>query len=74
MHWRALAPKDVLAIAFGAALLALGAYAWLSFPASKTNYGFGPEWVCTPTGKGDPICFKKGAETGDGQSDQPAQP
>jgi len=73
MHWRAVAPKDFLAIAFGAAILAL-AYAWLSFPAWKTNYGFGPEWICTPTGKGDPICAKEGTETGNGQSGQPAQP
>ncbi|ESY06843.1 hypothetical protein X753_14045 [Mesorhizobium sp. LNJC399B00] len=24
----------------------------------NTNFGFGPEWQCTPMAKGDPICVK----------------
>ncbi len=26
--------------------------------SQKTNYGFGPEWVCASPGKGGPICVK----------------
>ncbi|ESZ38205.1 hypothetical protein [Mesorhizobium sp. L2C066B000] len=25
---------------------------------TDTNFGFGPEWQCTPMPKGDPICVK----------------
>ncbi|MHB9403070.1 hypothetical protein ACYG9Z_22850 [Mesorhizobium sp. RSR380A] len=25
---------------------------------TNTNFGFGPEWQCTPMPKGDPICVK----------------
>jgi hypothetical protein len=24
----------------------------------NTNFGFGPEWQCTPMPKGDPICVR----------------
>lgn len=50
-----------LAIGFVLALAALFAFMVLDHrPYRNPNWGFGPEWECTPgaTG-GDPICIKK---------------
>ena len=38
-------------------LISLG-FSW--FTNSKpNNYGFGPDWDCTPVPNGQPICMKK---------------
>jgi ABC-type sugar transport system permease subunit len=26
---------------------------------NRTNFGFGPDWVCTNPGQGDPVCVKQ---------------
>jgi hypothetical protein len=46
---------DVLAALIALVILLLvAAPGWV-----KLNNGFGPDWVCTYPGKGDPVCTKK---------------
>jgi hypothetical protein len=51
---------DIVAILLGIALI--GGFVVAAFKTPwgwRHNWGFGPEWTCINTGKGDPICFKQ---------------
>jgi hypothetical protein len=58
MHWPYLRRGDIAGILLMAAVFAVLGYALLFHPLRYGNFGFGPEWQCTPVGKGDPICVK----------------
>jgi hypothetical protein len=60
MTWPYLTRGDV-----GGALLLIVILGFVLFTSVKgpqfgqrSNYGFGPEWVCASPGKGGPICVK----------------
>ena len=60
MNRHDLRPGDLKAILLMVAIFAAVATVLALFPrlGKNTNFGFGPEWQCTPMAKGDPICVK----------------
>ena len=55
-----LRPGDIKGSLWIIGILAAVGLVLLLFPELRTdtNFGFGPEWQCTPMPKGDPICVK----------------
>ena len=45
-------------VGFGRSLFGGLVVAMLLGLGKNTNFGFGPEWQCTPMPKGDPICVR----------------
>jgi hypothetical protein len=60
MNRHNLRPGDVKGILLMVGIFAAVALVMLFFPGlgKNTNFGFGPEWQCTPMPKGDPICVR----------------
>jgi hypothetical protein len=61
MNWLWLR-AEIKTVVLGVALvgiLALLAIRWGYAPQQAANAGFGPEWDCTTTLKGGPVCMKK---------------
>ncbi len=58
MNWHDLRPGDLKGILLMVAVFAGLAAAMLLGFGKNTNFGFGPEWQCTPMPKGDPICVR----------------
>jgi hypothetical protein len=56
MRWPSVPPKrgDVIAIVL---CIAIGII--FVFTITKYSTGFGPEWICTRVGAGDPYCIKR---------------
>jgi hypothetical protein len=59
MNLRPPALGDVKAIVAVALLLGVIGFALVEFPNLNLNFGFGADWECQRTGKGEPICIKK---------------
>ena len=54
--------RDIPAILLAVAVVAVLVYANLKYPDWKKPSGFGPEWQCSPSGRGGPdFCMKKPA-------------
>lgn len=53
-----LRPGDIKGILLMVALFGGLVVAMLLGLTKNTNFGFGPEWQCTPMPKGDPICVR----------------
>ena len=60
MNWPYLKRGDIAGILLMSVLLVVVLFVMLFFPdlGWKSNFGFGPEWVCTWVGQGDPVCIK----------------
>jgi len=55
-----LSRRDVLAIIFGAAILASVLFAAVKFSdEQRTRASFGPDWECTSVSGQDSVCIKK---------------
>ena len=67
MYWRLLRSGDIAAALLMAALIGTLFVVYVLFPnlgwPFKTNQGFGPDWDCTYTGSGDPVCIKRPTKT-----------
>ena len=58
MNWHDLRPGDIKGILLMVALFGGLVVAMLLGLGKNANFGFGPEWQCTPMPKGDPICVR----------------
>jgi hypothetical protein len=60
MTWPYLTRGDIGGVVLLIVILGGVLFASIKGPqiSQKTNYGFGPEWVCASPGKGGPICVK----------------
>ncbi|MGX5842534.1 hypothetical protein ACWGTI_17605 [Mesorhizobium sp. ArgA1] len=58
MSWHDRRPGDIKAILLMLAVFGGLVAAMLLGLGKNTDFGFGPEWQCTPIAKGDPICVK----------------
>ena len=59
--WPLPTVKDILGFAFVAAIVIFVAFVTVRYPTlhETRNEGFGPDWDCTRTGSGEPVCVKK---------------
>jgi len=60
--WPKLGLGDVLGFAFVLAILGMVVVLSVRYPnftQQATNAGFGPDWTCTQTGAGEPVCVKR---------------
>jgi hypothetical protein len=73
MHWRALALKDVPGHYLRGRDIGVSGLRLALISNVKGELRLRPRMGLQASGNFDPICFKKGAETGDGQSGQPVQ-
>jgi hypothetical protein len=60
--WLSPTPGEVGAMVFGIAVVAAFVFIVVRYPdwqRKSANFGFGPEWQCTPVAQGGPVCIKK---------------
>jgi hypothetical protein len=60
--WLSPTPGEVGAIVFGIAVVVAFVFIVVRYPDwqwNSSNFGFGPDWQCTPVAQGDPVCIKK---------------
>jgi hypothetical protein len=67
MDWRELTRRQIAGILLVILVAGILCFGGLAFPnlQLRANFGFGPEWDCLPQAKGDPVCMKRTAKTGD---------